>query len=125
MLPCQQGLPVTPPLLLLNCLSGSCRYAGKLFPSQTAVASWAQFPALLLISLHTTEVFWQVAPVDLTVPKMGILAYVSMWAAMLVMTLLENKYAGVLLSVSSSMQISVVRLVLCAGTVVREPTVSR
>lgn len=78
-----------------------------------------------MISVHTAEAFRQVAPVDLTVPKMDILAYVRMWAAMLLMTLLENEDTGVSLPVSSSMQISLVRLVLCADIVVREPTASR
>lgn len=85
----------------------------------------APFPALLRISLQTAEAFRQVAPDDLPVPKMDILAYVRVWAAMLLMTLLGNEHAGILLPVSSSTQISVLRLVLCAGVVVREPTASR
>lgn len=103
---------MTPLLWLLSCLAGE-------------LLGQAQFPALLMISLRTAEAFRQVAPVDVTVPKMDILAYVRMWAAMLLMTLLENEDTDILLPVSSSMQISVLRLVLCAGIVVREPTASR
>ena len=103
---------MTPLLWLLSCLG-------------RALLGQAQFPALLMISLHTAEAFRQVAPVDVTVPKMDILAYVRMWAAMLLMTFLENENTDILLPVSSSMQISVLRLILCAGIVVREPTASR
>lgn len=51
----------------------------------------AQFPALRVIPLPTAEASGQVAPLDLTVPKMDILVYVRMWDAMLLMTVLENK----------------------------------
>lgn len=85
----------------------------------------AQFPALLLISLHVEDAFQQVAPVDLTVPRMVILVCVRVWAAMLLMAILENKGTRTSLPVSSSMQINVLRHDLCAGIAVREPTVTR
>uniref|UniRef100_A0A663M213 receptor protein-tyrosine kinase n=1 Tax=Athene cunicularia TaxID=194338 RepID=A0A663M213_ATHCN len=47
------------------------------------------------------------------VRQMDSLAYVRMWAAV---HLLENEDTGIFLPVSISMQISVLRLVLCAGT---------
>lgn len=84
-----------------------------------------QFPALLLISLLAAEAFQQVAPVDLTVPKMVIVVYVRVWAAMLLMAILENKVIRTSLPVSSSMQINMVRHYLCAGIAVSKPTATR
>lgn len=85
----------------------------------------AQFPALLLISLHAADTFQQVAPVDLTVPKMVISVCVGVWAAMLLTAILENKDTRTSLPVSSSMQINVLKHDLCAGTSVEEPTATR
>lgn len=85
----------------------------------------AQFPALLLISLHAADAFQQVAPVDLTAPKMVILVCVRVWAAMLLMAILENKDTRASLPVSSSMQIKVLRHDLYAGIAVKEPTATR
>lgn len=75
----------------------------------------AQFPALLLMSLHAADVFQQVAPVYLTVPKMVISVCVRVWAAVLSMAILENKDTRTSLPVSSCMQINVLMKDLCAG----------
>lgn len=69
---------MTPPLWFFSCLTEE-------------LLAQAQFPALLVIPLPTAEASGQVAPLDLTVPKMAILLYVRMWDAVLVMTVLESK----------------------------------
>lgn len=56
---------------------------------------------------------------------MVILVYVRVWAAMLLMAILENKDTRTSLPVSSSTQVNVLRHDLCAGIAVKEPTATR